>query len=803
MRSGWHSTLGKFVTADPRAVLEDLRRFIKDASPEQVAAWHKSIDLVQDEGRGVIEAHPTAESHGSLWEYELPREGGRRPDVILLQDSAILVIEFKNKPHVNVGDIDQVAAYARDLHEYHSECHELPLIPILLYLGKGPRLETAGVTITTPNDFGKLVLELARKYFCQPPKLDLDRWIKGRYEPLPGIVEAARLLYNRQPLPFIRRAYSSGIPQTVDYILSVCEEARLSHQHHLVMLTGVPGAGKTLVGLQVVHSEKLAVWMPDDKQHLNPASFLSGNGPLVAVLQDALKSKSFVQDMHRFIREFGIEDVTALPHERVIVFDEAQRAWTRSKVKDFYGKKDLKADLSEPEMLIRVAQRMSEGCVILALIGTGQEIHTGEESGIQGWIDAVANSGRHQDWAIHAPPRISESNKIPIFDLRVSAQLDLNITIRSHAAEHLHDWVSGLLDEPLMPENKLFEIAETLQASAFPILLTRDLNWAKEYARSRFHGETNRRYGLLASSKARNLNDYHVDNRYDRFFPTASWFNAEPENAKSCCQLVKPAQEFHCQGLELDLPIVCWGDDFWWDDRWDMRPARYNPLVANPFAFRKNTYRVLMTRGREGLIIFVPPDDIRMEATAKRLIRCGALPVESRKTVNQTTVQESPIEPIRIISRRSEFCRYDEVAEVAFKTALPYVALLAAGPFANGFLFSSLAECKDAQWLRVPFSLGGQNRFIVKANGDSMVPTIKPDDLLVFEYHRSPRKDGQIVIVNASEIPDSDPQSAIKRLWQTEQNWVITSDNPSYKPTTISKEHLQYPILGVFVGKIA
>jgi len=130
-----------------------------------------------------------------------------------------------------------------------------------------------------------------------------------------------------------------------------------------------------------------------------------------------------------------------------------------------------------------------------------------------------------------------------------------------------------------------------------------------------------------------------VDTRYDRFFPTSKWFNAPPDDPKSCCQLEKPAQEFHCQGLELDLPIVCWGDDFWWTDEadghakgWNMRRPRPNPLVNDPFAFRKNTYRVLLTRGREGLVIYVPPQDGIMDATAARLQRCGAQTLEARRS---------------------------------------------------------------------------------------------------------------------------------------------------------------------------
>lgn len=568
----------------------------------------------------------------------MPREGGRRPDVILLQDAAVLVVEFKNKERVHLGDIDQVAAYARDLREYHSACHGLPVIPILLHMGRGPRLETAGVTVTTPGDFATLVAGLARRHAHTPPKVFLADWIKGRYEPLPGIVEAARLLFNRLPLPFIRRARSSGIPETVSYVLDAFEQARRDNLNHLVLLTGVPGAGKTLVGLQVVHSDRLKTGLTLSEQQKNPASFLSGNGPLVAVLQDALRSRAIVQDMHRFIREYAIERTELAPDERLLIFDEAQRAWSADKVEHFYQRRNLQVSRSEPEMLVSVADRIPGGCVLLGLIGSGQEIHTGEECGVEGWLKAIDMSGRRADWRIRSPPNLLRTDACPGVGRYEEVRLNLDRTIRSHAAEDLHHWVNDLLDMPSRPEADLAALSMKLLGSAFPILLTRDVEWAKQYARARFAGEPLRRFGLLASSKARNLAQYGVDNRFDKFFPTARWFNAEPEHPASCCQLLRPAQEFHCQGLELDLPIVCWGDDFWWDPpagnnsgAWKMRSPRANPLVRDPFVFRKNTYRVLLTRGREGLVIFIPPGSPAMDATADHLQRCGAQTLSTRR----------------------------------------------------------------------------------------------------------------------------------------------------------------------------
>jgi SOS-response transcriptional repressor LexA len=214
--------------------------------------------------------------------------------------------------------------------------------------------------------------------------------------------------------------------------------------------------------------------------------------------------------------------------------------------------------------------------------------------------------------------------------------------------------------------------------------------------------------------------------------------------------------------------------------------------VKDPFTFRKNTYRVLLTRGREGLVIFIPPDDVMMEATAQKLIRCGAVPVEARFKHVESHVRRKP-EPLLL--------PYEEVATEAFKTALPLVAQLAAGPVGDGFFVSISEQFREVQWMRVDPSMCGPNRFIVRATGDSMEPGIQEGDHLVFEYHRTPRVNGQVVIINISEMPDVEAKSAIKRIWQKGQNWLITSDNPVYEPMALAIEQVRYPILGVLIGK--
>ena len=635
--SAWAGTLGSFVATPADFIFDRLVSFLPDAGRAQHQAWRQELGVLQEQGAQVIEVHPPSGQHGTVLEYMLPKEAGRRPDVLVLQDGRLVVLEFKQGGLLRHVDLDQTQAYARDLANYHSACADIDVIPVLVLCGAGaPDKTVQGVRVVPASKLASILVELAREAGGAP--MDLASFLAGVYAPLPSLVAAARLLFENLELPQIRRAHSAGVNDAVELVLEKATTVREAGGRQLVLLTGVPGAGKTLVGLQVVHSAALEAGFRfgSRRERGAPATFLSGNGPLVQVLQAALQSRAFVQDMHRYIREYGLEHPERVPLEQLIVFDEAQRAWDGPKIEDFYadklkGRAAVDLSRSEPDLLIEVAGRIEGGALVFALVGTGQEIHTGEEGGVGQWAAAIARAPG--EWIVTGPASLAPLFASHGVGFAEDDRLDLDTGLRAHAAMDLHRWVELVLDEGDF--DAAAPLAAELRQAAFPIYVTRDLSGACSYARERFGGEQHRRFGVLASSKARNLGPHDLDPGFQatKRIRIGNWFNDDPESARSCCQLVDVVTEFQCQGLELDLPIVCWGDDFWWQGSsgWVSRPARRNRLVHDPHRLRVNAYRVLLTRGREGLVIFVPPEPAaRMDPVLDALVSAGALLTSGR-----------------------------------------------------------------------------------------------------------------------------------------------------------------------------
>jgi hypothetical protein len=630
--SGWFGSWPQLIAEPEEALLRRLLMFIPDAPEAQRRAWRDELAVLRSEGARVLEFDVHASRDSAVLEYMLPREAGRRPDVLVLQNGRVVVLEFKEGSQLRYSALDQVKAYARDLAAYHEACAELAVVPVLVLCGEAAReREIDGVRVVPAARLSSALIELGQSRSGRP--IAVERFLDGEYAPLPSLVAAARLLFENLRLPFVKRAQSAGVHRAVDHILELAKTARESGsaaRKHLVLLTGVPGAGKTLVGLQVAHASALEEgFYRNNRRRGTPSTFLSGNGPLVQVLQHALKSGAFVQDMHRFIREYGLEHPERVPREHLIVFDEAQRAWDRQKVADFYMKKaphvPPERHRSEPQLLIEIADKIEGWTIVLGLVGEGQEIHTGEEAGIRQWSEALKGSVTR--WEIHGPPALerlfAESGTL----FRCESALSLDSTLRAHAASDLHRWVTLVLDEGDLDRAR--SLAEKLRSGGFPIYVTRDIDDARAYALNRFAGERDRRYGILASSKAKNLGAFGLDPGFQatKRIQVGPWFNDGPESPRSCCRLQDVITEFQCQGLELDLPIICWGDDFWWSQtRWTLRETRAQRLVRDPHRLRTNAYRVLLTRGREGMVIVVPPTpEIEMTNTTEALIRAGAV----------------------------------------------------------------------------------------------------------------------------------------------------------------------------------
>ena len=611
MTHGWSGSVRDFLD-EPRSTIEQsLESHLKgllglNAAGSQMEAWIEEIDVLKKAFRDLSISRPSCLRWSVILEYELPLEGGRRPDVIILGPNKIFVFEFKQDPVLNRSSLDQVAAYARDLAEYHSQSHGIEVAPFLIPTKSKDKNESRDVvTIISPD---KIAPVLDGEVESEP--IDLAKWLEGDYAPLPTLIAAAKMIFSNERLPAIKRAESYGVAKAVQRLKEIVKISEQNSERALAFVSGVPGAGKTLVGLQFVYEES-----NQDSQ----AIFLSGNGPLVEVLRDALKSKAFVSDLHAYIKSYGT--TSKIPKQHIIVFDEAQRARDSS---NMLVKKGI--PISEPELLIGIGEKIPNWTALVGLIGHGQEIHTGEEGGMAGWFEAVNSSHATSNWKIYTPPRFT--NAFPNKSVTEYEELDLNHTLRSKQAENLHDWVNFVLTGKLSEASIL---AQKIWRQNFPIFITRDIDEAKSYVRDRFKGESSKRFGILASSKDQVLPNYGIQNGFHQTkqVKNAKWYNANLGEQGSCCNLEEVVTEFGCQGLEIDMAIVAWGNDYLWDGTsWILRKMRTRIPQIDPHQLRLNSYRVLLTRSREGLIIFIPPT-IEFDATENALLAAGARVLES------------------------------------------------------------------------------------------------------------------------------------------------------------------------------
>lgn len=607
---GWTGTIREFLKVNKAEWLQQLkdhhiRCMNEPAGESQIRAWNSTFLSLKEQFADIQISNPRIGRLGIVFEYELPRERGRRPDVIVLTDKLAFVFEFKDDSIIRPAYIDQATAYSRDLSQYHAESHHKKFYTLLVLTKASQFVVIRGdAFMISGHDISSVLVKLLP--YESDPVIDMKKWLEADYAPLPSLVAAARHIFAHEPLPSIRRAQSAGIPNALKELHAIADRAEKEKERHLALVTGVPGAGKTLVGLQFVYSSHFG------SATNRKALFLSGNGPLVKVLQHALDSTVFVQDVHGFLKRYGGVE-TRLPEEKIWVYDEAQRAWDSDRVLEKRGH-----GASEPEDFIRLGKRSNDWSMIIGLIGEGQEIHIGEEAGLSQWNDALKTVGG--EWVVHCPDKISA-----IFTHASQVQalnaLDLSISLRSHLASDLQVWVNQLLSGN---QATAATLSVSVRNAGFELYVTRDLDLAKRYVRERYDGQVDMRFGILASSKDKILPNFGIHNEfnYTKRLREGPWYNDPPTSQFSCCQLHDIATEFSCQGLELDFPIVAWGDDLLWKEaRWETRKA-VRSKAHDPFRLRQNSYRVLLTRGRDGMIVFVPPDR-NLDATFQMLADSG------------------------------------------------------------------------------------------------------------------------------------------------------------------------------------
>jgi Uncharacterized conserved protein (DUF2075) len=630
-RAHFQSSIGLFLGMSAESIVGRLTsRGGFSVERPQVLAWQEQIEWLQVQlvsfvGRGHI-----------FFEFVLPRLG-RRADVVLVIDHLVFVLEFK------VGEkafyrhaIDQVWDYALDLKNFHETSHRVPIVPVLVAtdasvdpspLGQADRDGVFPPIRVGGSGIGS-VLQVCLES-TQGATLDGEDWGAGRYSPTPTIIEAARALYAGHSVVEISRsdAGASNLSHTSCYVSDVIADAQKHGRKAICLLTGVPGAGKTLVGLDIA------------TQNMDPANalhsvFLSGNGPLVAILQEALavdkvqsekqagrrlnkgearrQVEAVIQNVHHFRDDCLVDP--GPPPEHVAIFDEAQRAWNRDQTVAFMTRKKGRPDFdaSEPEFLLSCMDRHPDWAVVLCLVGGGQEINTGE-AGISAWIDALRSHYPH--WSIHMSSRLKDTEygsaealdaitHLP--NVRHIDALHLSVSMRSFRAERVSDWVKFLLD---LEEHQAQQALSHL-LPRYPIVITRKLAAAKSWLRCQSRGSE--RFGLVVSSQALRLKPHAIDVRAP--VEPVHWFLGPKDDVRSSWYLEDAATEFHVQGLELDWACVVWDADFrqtghqW--DHWSFVGDRWQRVRKEERqTYLKNAYRVLLTRARQGMVIVVPEGD--------------------------------------------------------------------------------------------------------------------------------------------------------------------------------------------------
>ena len=619
----------------------------------QTDAWHEEIVLL----KSILSPYI---GHGHIYfEYTIPRMG-RRIDVVLLLDGVVLLLEFKafNEQYTK-ADIAQVWDYALDLKNFHEQSHNRPIVPILV------ATEAIDATsefkpfddkifypiLTNREQLSSTIAEAL--LFCDTDSSEGDAlWAISRYSPTPTIIEAASALYNNHSVEDISRtdASAENLTTTCGFISSVIERAKKEHFKAICFVTGVPGAGKTLVGLNIATQQ----FEKDDV-----AVYLSGNFPLVQVLTEALardkkrrmvekgekiaigtarsEVKSFIQMIHHY-RDTCLEGTKVVdgrivadeayylnpknlkksfvPVDHVAIFDEAQRAWTKDALAKFMNRKKGYPNFpySEPEYLISCLDRHDDWAVVVCLVGGGQEINTGE-AGISEWIESL--NREYKDWHIFISDRLHDAEYAAGRSLELLSEhehvefepsLHLAVSMRSFRAENLAKFVHKLLDRDIVGAREAYQTLDK-----YPIVLTRSLDKAKRWLKE--HARGTERYGMIVSSQAERLKPLAIDVRFKP--DVVHWFLDDATDVRSSFYLEDVATEFDVQGLELDWSCVVWDGDFrytpsGWShhsfcgDKWQNinKPERK--------AFQKNAYRVLLTRARQGMVLVVPegnPED--------------------------------------------------------------------------------------------------------------------------------------------------------------------------------------------------
>jgi len=631
-RAYYSASIPDFLNASDNVILGQLARAQGTVDEQQTRAWLEEIRILRSSLGGLS---------GQLYlEFSIPRMG-KRVDAVVLYNGVVFPLEFKAFSRAyDSSAIDQVVDYALDLKNFHELSHDRPILPILVatqapcYINS---INSSADKVFWPlraNEatLSPLLREAGNVAASSP--LDANLWENSGYKPTPTIIEAAQALYRGHSVAEISRADSGAInlSRTAAAILRIIEMSRSRGQKSICFVTGVPGAGKTLAGLNLANS-----WHdPEKGEH---AVFLSGNGPLVDVLREALirdelsaagdkschsrrsdiqpRVNAFIQNIHHF-RDDALEGDRP-PVEHVVIFDEAQRAWTMEQTGEFMRRKKGRPDfsMSEPEFLISCMDRHSDWATIICLVGGGQEINTGE-AGLPEWFASLKRS--FPAWHIYLPPDLRDIEYTrggPLFSAEDfpnlhpgESDLHLAVSLRSYRSEKVSAFVKTLLDRDIDKARILYKEIK----GSYPLVVTRSLSAARQWLRMKARGTE--RYGIVASSEAMRLRPFGLNVRAE--IDPSNWFLNGKDDIRSSYFLEEVATEFDIQGLELDWTCLAWDGDFYHDgNTWHYRSfsgTRWHDIhKEDNRLYRMNAYRVLLTRARQGMVLCIPegsPDDV-------------------------------------------------------------------------------------------------------------------------------------------------------------------------------------------------
>ena len=629
-RAYYYANIQDFLIDDENSILGALvLHHNHDLEDLQKNAWIAQIKILKQ--------NLYSFSDGKIFfEFLIPRMGKRVDNIVIIKNIAF-IIEFKigSSNYDNYAK-EQVLDYAVDLKNFHKESHNINLVPILCATEAMDhnnsltilRDKLYDVILTNKNNLADII-NITLSKIDNNSIIDIDKWYNSIYQPTPTIIQAAQALYKGHNVKEISRSDAGAInlSKTSNAISKIIESSKTKNMKSICFITGIPGAGKTLAGLNIA-VERMKI---DKQEH---AVFLSGNGPLVDVLREsltrdevknakisgkkstkkeaAIKANTFIQNIHHF-RDDALVTNEA-PTEKVVVFDEAQRAWNKEQTSKFMKQKKGydNFEISEPNFLIRVMDRHTDWSVIVCLIGGGQEINNGE-AGLEEWIYSMQND--FQDWKIfYSPYIIADKNYLQNRDLiewikanqnaKIDNNLHLSVSIRSFRSEKLSEFIHAVLD---IENKKAKFLYQNHIKNHYPIKITRDFNKAKEWLKKQRLG--NERTGVIASSGAYRLRPFGINTK-SKIDPSI-WFLNDKDDIRSSFFHEEIATEYDIQGLELDYTCVCWDGDFYFDNnQWVFKKfsgtkwQNINQEIKKRYLL--NTYRVLLTRARQGMIIFIP-----------------------------------------------------------------------------------------------------------------------------------------------------------------------------------------------------